>query len=212
MEFIEACENGDLEEAKYLVAHGADYNDLDDHAFKMACMNGHLHIVQWLCTLEGVDIHSMYYDRCDNEYNAFIFACTGNHLNIVEWLLSFDPTMNKYFEQAILMSCSHGQLEMVKWLYANSNRHLNIDYKWYLKWMCQESDDYVDPKENVDVIKWLYSKCDKFKDLDLEDSDIDHIKIFNDVEKELYVNEFLILLHFNEITKRRAVVEVGKFW
>src|SRR5579872_3278362 len=63
-----------------------------EHAFELACAQGHFQIVKWLVGLEQtygkINIHA------DNEC-AFRGACREGHLAIAQWLIELEATHDK---------------------------------------------------------------------------------------------------------------------
>ena len=85
--FISACENGNLDTAKWLMQFNPKVNLT---AFKRACKYGHLDVAMWLSSIHKVNIQS-------DEY--LIEACKFNQLNIIRWLVQFRSsidTVSKY--------------------------------------------------------------------------------------------------------------------
>ena len=46
--FIDACKNGHLDVAKWMIQFDPNVRANDDEAFRLACKNGHLDIAKWL--------------------------------------------------------------------------------------------------------------------------------------------------------------------
>ena len=116
-QFINACQNDDLDIVQFLLTspglkEHADIHARSDEGFRIACLEGHLEIVKYLLTsaelTEHVDIHA----RNDR---GFIWACDLGHLEVVKCLIidmNIDKTKhiekyfnenkdNKYVQQAI---------------------------------------------------------------------------------------------------------------
>ena len=81
----DACKQGDLATAQDEVHSGVDIHAHYEHAFRLACGNGHLQIAQWLVAQGGMDIHAGF-DR------AFRWACDNGHLEVGRWLVGLDPS------------------------------------------------------------------------------------------------------------------------
>ena len=89
--FSNACENGYLNVARWLLYIKSDINisDEEDYAFRYACQNGHLNVAQWLFSVKP-DINI----SAENEH-AFCWACENDRLDMVEWLKTLNP--EKYY-------------------------------------------------------------------------------------------------------------------
>lgn len=54
MMFVRACINGNIDQAKWIKSlDDCDICYNNHQAFKLCCLNGHLHIVEWLCSIES---------------------------------------------------------------------------------------------------------------------------------------------------------------
>jgi ankyrin repeat protein len=85
--FLQACENGSLDIAQWLLSFKPDINisAKNEYAFRKACKNGHLTVAQWLLNIKpNINISAK------NEY-AFCKACKNEHLEVVNWILSIKP-------------------------------------------------------------------------------------------------------------------------
>jgi hypothetical protein len=120
MGFIEACQDGNLEEIKHLLSlTGTDRINIhayNEEAFCWACSNGRLEIVKVLLSLTGdryIDVHA---------YNERVFrlACSNGQLKVVKLLLSLTEdryiNVHAYNECAFRHACFYGQLKVVKLL------------------------------------------------------------------------------------------------
>ena len=72
--FIDACSNGHLNVAKWLLQFNPNVHALNDEAFRSACKNGHLDVAKWLIQFNP-DVHVL---------NDYVFRKSPAH--IVEWL------------------------------------------------------------------------------------------------------------------------------
>ncbi len=80
--FLDACDHGDLAEAKRLFSLGGmNIHALEEVCFRWACWRGHLVVAQWLYGQGGVDIHA---------HNDLPFrrACEYGHLAVAQWLFA----------------------------------------------------------------------------------------------------------------------------
>jgi hypothetical protein len=107
MEFSSLCWGGRLEEARGLVlTHPTlDIHARRDEAFRWACGSGRLEVAQWLCGLDGVDIHVFGTKAFRSlELAEWLwglgrvdihavddYAFRWSWLEVVRWLLSADP-------------------------------------------------------------------------------------------------------------------------
>ena len=89
---IQAGEDGNIEEIKYLIEHGEKHNcKINIHQdigyiFIYACEYGYFEIVKYL--LEFGEQHNSKIDINDMEY-AFGHACEHGHIDIVKYLLEY---------------------------------------------------------------------------------------------------------------------------
>ena len=85
--FLQACENGQLDIAQWLLTfkHDINISAKKEYAFRKACKNGHLNVAQWLLNIKpAINISAK------NEY-AFRKACKNEHLELVQWFLTIKP-------------------------------------------------------------------------------------------------------------------------
>ena len=88
-QFIDACQNSDLDIVKYLLTspkltEHADIHARSDEGFMWACYQGHLEIVKYLMTSPELTEHADIHAR--NDW-GFIWACENGHLEVVKCLI-----------------------------------------------------------------------------------------------------------------------------
>lgn len=83
MAFMTACSVGDLGLAKKLYNMGANYTINNSRALITACRCKQIEIIDWLITLNGIDIHI-------NNDMAFRFACSTGEFELARKLYKMD--------------------------------------------------------------------------------------------------------------------------
>ena len=134
--------------------------------FKIACINGHLPMVQWCADSSGFDLphvgwkcfslacgegrlgvvqwlvaNGVYVPRFPFGFGA---ACDNDHSNVAQWLVTQNIVDLSW---AFRAACAHGCLDMVKWLLANgmaSSSNLNDGMRYACCW------------GRLGVVKWLF--------------------------------------------------------
>ena len=109
--FNESCIFGNLNVCKFYYFKLKSTSNFDlDMAFQLSCGNGHLHIAQWLLSLQNshgkIDIH-------DNNDCAFQLSCKYGHLPVAQWLLSLETPMVKLIFMPIMIMLFDGVVLMV---------------------------------------------------------------------------------------------------
>jgi ankyrin repeat protein len=109
-EFIDACENGQLDIVKDLLSKCVDPSDCNNAAICWASHNGHLEVVKLLLYDPRVDPSD-----CNNY--AIRFASINGHYEVVKLLLT-DPRVDPSDcnNSAIRWASENGHLEVVKLL------------------------------------------------------------------------------------------------
>ena len=134
---IAASANGHLELVKYLVRRGADFQAIDNYAFRVAVSRGHFDVVQYLvenhverkCTgrkrVGRVDERNLlsYGVKAISEYGhlklleeAVIVASSNGHLEIVKYLVNLGVDFQAVDNQAVRLASKNGHLEVIKYL------------------------------------------------------------------------------------------------
>ncbi len=121
-QFIEYCNNGNLEEIQNLIEEGADINIDGRRPIRISCFYGHLHIVKYLIE-EGADIHY------NNSWPLRI-AFRHGHVGIVEYLIKEGAIIKpKYIRQAFANACFNGHLNIIEYLLEQQEFDIKIIYK-----------------------------------------------------------------------------------
>ena len=78
-----------------------------DFIFRIACMNGHLEIAQWLFTIHPTLDHG----------SAFHLACLTEQLHVVQWLYTLTPPPIELLANCFMrVQSQSGETELAKWL------------------------------------------------------------------------------------------------
>ena len=135
---MRACQVGDVESVRYLLAHGADLS-FESHysghnALSLACLHGHESVVKLLLE-QGVD------PNLPRGQLPLVMACRSGHVKIVELLLDSEADINKtpmfeiddsdaravdsdwmpntryrYGPNALMTACFYGHIDLVRLL------------------------------------------------------------------------------------------------
>lgn len=160
-EFIIACSIGNLKLAKIIISTGKInkvYNE--GEAFKVAIINNHLDVAEWLLSLEkdnnvekfilsispGLTIYEI----------AFGFVLSEGYIEIAKWLLSLNKGINIHIKKEFFFTsaCYNGNIKVIEWLLSldgNINIHILNDYTFRLA--CGNG--------KLEVVKYLLSLDDK---------------------------------------------------
>lgn len=120
----------------------------DTEMLRIACINDHLKIAQWLKKVstgtgsaifidfcaqsDNVEIAKLLAESCrtDEINDAFARACEGGNLNIMRWLYEKFPGIKsndvRYYNNWFETACCQGHLEVAKWL-IKTFPQINID-------------------------------------------------------------------------------------
>ncbi len=88
--FLQACNNKQLEIAKFLFSFGRIQSYYSSTALCFACSKGNIDIVKWLYS---IGITNIYYQMDgliieDKDYEIFSIACVDGNLDIAQWIYS----------------------------------------------------------------------------------------------------------------------------
>lgn len=109
---------GDLVGIYYLVENGADIHKDNNVAFKVACLHGHLDVVQFLVE-KGARINA----------NALQLPSIMGYLKIVRYLVEKGADIRANNDWALQKSCYYGRLEVVRYLVENgANIHVHDNF------------------------------------------------------------------------------------
>jgi hypothetical protein len=172
--FFEACKTGDIQTLRSLDYSKIDIYALDEWAFRCACQNGHLPVVQFLLTLEPeygrIDIHA-------EDEHGFRRACENGHLDIVQFLLTLEPSHGKidihsYNEYAFLLACYYGHLDVIKFLLTLEPEYGRIDIHTDDEYAFRDSNFHIqhllirhDPEYNWHKVEEYKIYCDKLNQI-----------------------------------------------
>ena len=135
-QFINACQNDDLEIVQYLLTspeltEHANIHAKNHEGFRLACEKGHLEIVQYLLTspelTEHADIHAQ-------DDLGFRWACARGHLEVVKYLIldmSIEKTkhIEDYLNKNQDNKCVKEAIELFKIREFNQKLNANLEHK-----------------------------------------------------------------------------------
>ena len=97
LDFLVACEKGDLKLVKYLLTSpeikeaGHDFANLhenEEEGFRWACSNGHLEVVKYLLiSPDLIEAGHTFANVHAVDDDGFRVACSNQHWNVVRWLV-----------------------------------------------------------------------------------------------------------------------------
>jgi ankyrin repeat protein len=126
MFFEKACENNNIELAKWLLSIGGDKIDIlqrDSLIFRESCNQDQFEIVKWLLDIIGDKINASAY------YDAFFTCCQSEQLEMAKLLLSVENNkinISVNDDYAFIESCYAGHIEMAKWLLSIEGNKIDI--------------------------------------------------------------------------------------
>jgi ankyrin repeat protein len=195
--FVDACINGDLEKAKFLLnspelQHRADISYNENTALHQACEHNHLHIMQYLLTSPELKVHADIHSKDDW---ALTIACNEGHFEIVKYLLtSPDLKEHSHFNVDQIRYALHiGEFDIVDYLLNSSDLKKNFDIHMQedtiFKQFCQFGD--------MGNLKYL------IHDLDIEiTEEINNYLAKPPSRKQSLVNEAKNMFELRELNKQ----------
>ena len=93
---------------EWLVSIGADIHADNDHALRMASLNGHLDVIKFLVS-KGANINA--YDD-----DALRLASLNGHLDIVKFLVSKGADIHAWNDNALRLASQNGHTQIVNYL------------------------------------------------------------------------------------------------
>jgi hypothetical protein len=154
--FINACSEGDLEEAKKLYDKGVNINAENDEAFLQSCRNGKLHVAKWLFSLPNNNINI-------NARNGYALRRNCFDTKMVEWLLSLpNINVNIYDDFIFRHNCYQRNRDMLKILIKTgkiSNETVNDHVEYYNK----EMEKFIFDNGYTPLNEKMFEKYEKYK-------------------------------------------------
>jgi hypothetical protein len=115
-DYITLCCNGRLEEAKEFLENNPNHYVyyMNGSLCLYACLQGHLHVAQWLFSVDPTISGNI----IDNNFIIFQNACGYGHLHIAQWLLSLNLNVNisDFDRESFRLACLQGHYHLALWL------------------------------------------------------------------------------------------------
>jgi len=155
--YIDACEKGHLEYAQE-VRQMPDFNpntieydckgfildvNVDRKAFRRACLNGHLHVAQWIYSLKTFELYDVH------DFYILNDICENNQYDILKWVHSLNVFKNKTISSVFCNICKYGNLDMAKLLYTLCDANIYDLNCLAFQMACQ--------RDNLEVAQYLHS-------------------------------------------------------
>lgn len=121
-QFTKACETGNLDTVKHLLTEElADIHTRDDLGVRIACMKGHLEIVQYLLTSPELTEHANIHALNDT---GFYCACAFGETPVIQYLLTspdlipygHTPFSLEIIQTGFMAACEAGAIDVVHYL------------------------------------------------------------------------------------------------
>ncbi len=128
-QFLEACEGGQLEEAKQLILNHPDDVDIN-HSIVLACKYRLIEITKWLVNECQVNNH-------ENNVKTFRWACYNGQIEIAKWLVH-DHQVDVHVDDdsAFRMACINEHIELAKWLIHDHQVNVHAYNEHVFRWAC----------------------------------------------------------------------------
>ncbi len=117
--------SGNLDVLKYVFMWNENHSTYRNSAFYHACVDGHLHIAQWI--YETYTMINVEY----NDNHGIYEACRNGHFHVVEWLFTIHSAFNTQEMKNTLLyiACDANSFEIAQWLMKNGAKieYLHVD-------------------------------------------------------------------------------------
>lgn len=173
--FINACEKGNLNVARYLCKLGTDIHAKNNYAFEVACIRGYFKIAKWIYSFDK---------RIVIDYDYIIKWSTNNgHYDIGMWLkflkrhnlYETNKYKNEEYQMDIIEWCQKNkEIETIKQLYYSNENKIN--------------DDFIKACDNgnIDIVKTLITLSNNKKTTKLMDKLNEKLQIDRKIINEMF--------------------------
>ena len=197
-EFIYLCCENNIEKAKELysknnininnIEHDTKTSDIQGpySLFECMCIKNNFEIIKWFIELGVKNVH---YN------NGFISACQYNHQKLVEYLFDNRNDIKLEIQTSFIICCHTGNVELVKWLYTNANKYIDIHANNETPFL------YAIAEGHFEIAKWLYHISITEKLINIYEDD-NYAFIYACYIGRLDICKWLYLISDNKIDKR----------
>lgn len=173
-----ASQNGHLEIIKYFQFMEEDV--INNHVFKTSCVNGHLHIAEYLL-LQGLKI------RLSNK--LIVKVCKNGHEKVLQFLIKQGASVKTKNNLALKEAIQNGHLPIVQYLVSNENFKTGFFYL-----ACKSG--------HLSIVKYFVS-------LNIANTNLDTGMIVASRKGHLSVVDYLISLGANIRVENELVIKVA---
>jgi hypothetical protein len=123
--YLDACDNGNLDEVKYLITSDdlkitADVHCENDRGLRLVCSRGHLNLIKYFLSSDDCK-HSFSINTIGSQplISAFNSACNSGQLNIIKYFLTLNDIKDSdkfTINEGFCIACRNGYLEVVQYL------------------------------------------------------------------------------------------------